>query len=117
MDVLASVPDSGEPPDHAVARTQMRSVLERKVNELPEIFRVVFVLRSVEELSIEETADSLAIPQETVRTRHFRAKGMLRWRRRLISQRAISSSLEACSATALSQTSWHVSLPKSTARR
>lgn len=56
----------------------MRSVLERKVNELPEIFRVVFVLRSVEELSVEETADSLAIPQETVRTRHFRAKAMLR---------------------------------------
>jgi RNA polymerase sigma factor (sigma-70 family) len=78
MDVVARIADSGEPPDHALARTQMRSVLERKVNELPEIFRVVFVLRSVEELSVEETADSLAIPQETVRTRHFRAKAMLR---------------------------------------
>jgi DNA-directed RNA polymerase specialized sigma24 family protein len=36
------------------------------------------LLRSVEELSVEETADSLAISQETVRTRYFRAKGMLR---------------------------------------
>ena len=68
MDVLARVPDSGEPPDHAVARTQMRSVLERKVDELPEIFHVVFVLRSVGELSVEEPADSLAIPPGTVRT-------------------------------------------------
>ena len=77
-DVVARIPDSGESPDHALARTQMRNVLEQKVDELPEILRVVFVLRSVEELSVEETADSLAIPQETVRTRHFRAKAMLR---------------------------------------
>ncbi len=78
MDVVARIADSSETPDHAVARTQIRRVLERKVDELPEILRVVFVLRSVEELSVEETADSLAIPQETVRTRYFRAKGMLR---------------------------------------
>lgn len=56
----------------------MRSVLERKVGELPEIFRVVFIMRSVEELSVEETAQCLGIPEETVRSRHFRARGMLR---------------------------------------
>jgi RNA polymerase sigma-70 factor (ECF subfamily) len=38
----------------------------------------VFVLRSVEELSVEETAECLGIPKETVRSRHFRAKGLLR---------------------------------------
>jgi RNA polymerase sigma-70 factor (ECF subfamily) len=53
-------------------------VLERKVSELPEVFRVVFVLRSIEELSIEEIASTLDNPPETVRSRHFRAKGMLR---------------------------------------
>ncbi|KXU83768.1 hypothetical protein CI15_24800 [Paraburkholderia monticola] len=41
-------------------------------------FRTVFVLRSVEELSIEETAQSLGIPEATVRSRHFRARQMLR---------------------------------------
>lgn len=56
----------------------MRSVLERKVSELPEIFRVVFVLRSVEELSFQEIAETLSFPGETVRSRHFRAKGLLR---------------------------------------
>ena len=78
MDIVAGIPDSGEPPERRVARAQLRSVLERKVSELPEIFRVVFVLRSVEEMSVEEIADTLSLPPETVRSRHFRAKSMLR---------------------------------------
>jgi RNA polymerase sigma-70 factor (ECF subfamily) len=56
----------------------MRDLLERKVDELPENFRTVFVLRAVEELSVDETAASLGIPEETVRSRHFRARTMLR---------------------------------------
>src|SRR5215472_9443944 len=73
-----SVADVAEGPDHAAARTQMRGILESKVSGLPEALRLVFVLRSVEELSVAETAEALAIPEETVRVRHFRAKGMLR---------------------------------------
>jgi len=38
----------------------------------------VFVLRAVEELSVEETAQVLGIPEATVRTRHFRARSLLR---------------------------------------
>ncbi|HXW73249.1 MAG TPA: RNA polymerase sigma factor [Steroidobacteraceae bacterium] len=78
MEIVAGIADSREPPDHTVARAQIRSVLERKVSELPEIFRVVFVLRSVEELSVEEIAATLSLSPETVRSRHFRAKGLLR---------------------------------------
>jgi RNA polymerase sigma-70 factor (ECF subfamily) len=78
MKEIAVVPDSGHGPENLLARTQIRSVLEQKVSELPEIFRVVFVLRSVEEMSVEEIAESLSIPPETVRSRHFRAKGILR---------------------------------------
>ncbi|HET7758210.1 MAG TPA: RNA polymerase sigma factor [Steroidobacteraceae bacterium] len=78
MDALAAVPDSGDQPDRLAARSQIRSVLERKVSELPEDFRIVFVLRSVEELSVEEIADTLELSPETVRSRHFRARGMLR---------------------------------------
>ena len=73
-----SVADAAEGPDHAAARTQMRSILESKVSGLPEALRVVFVLRSVEELSVAETAETLGITQETVRMRHFRSKGLLR---------------------------------------
>jgi len=78
MEMVAGIADSREQPDHTVARAQIRGVLERKVSELPEIFRVVFVLRSVEEMSVEEIAATLSLSPETVRSRHFRAKGMLR---------------------------------------
>src|SRR6185437_2791055 len=65
-------------PERIVARAQMRGLLEQKLDELPEAFRVVFVLRSVEELSVEETSEVLGIPAATVRTRYFRARGLLR---------------------------------------
>lgn len=65
-------------PDAAADRAQMRAILERRIDALPESFRAVFVLRSVEELSVEETAACLDIPAETVRSRHFRAKSLLR---------------------------------------
>ena len=78
MEAFTRVPDSGESPDHHTARLQIRKILERKVGELPESLRLVFVLRSIEELSVEETAQTLSISPEAVRTRHFRAKSLLR---------------------------------------
>src|SRR5262245_12275142 len=70
--------DRADLPDYAAGRAQMLGILESKLDELPEEFRTVFVLRSVEELSVEETAACLGIPEATVRSRHFRAKGLLR---------------------------------------
>jgi RNA polymerase sigma factor (sigma-70 family) len=70
--------DQSDSPDRALGRGQMRELLERKVDELPESYRTVFVLRSVEELTVEETAETLGILEETVRSRHFRAKNLLR---------------------------------------
>lgn len=78
MDAYSEVAEPGQSPDGLTARAQLRTVLERKVGELPEIFRVVFMLRSIEEMGVHEVAESLAIAPETVRSRHFRAKGMLR---------------------------------------
>jgi len=65
-------------PDEALVRAELRELIERRLDELPETFRVVFVLRGVEELSVEETAACLGIPEATVRTRHFRARSLLR---------------------------------------
>jgi RNA polymerase sigma factor (sigma-70 family) len=70
--------DQSDSPDSALGHAQIRDLLERKVDELPENYRIVFVLRSVEELSVDETAEALGIPEETVRSRHFRAKNLLR---------------------------------------
>ena len=77
-EVFTRVPDSSEAPDDHTARLQIRQALERKVSELPEALRLVFVLRSIEELSVEETAATLRVSPEAVRTRHLRAKGLLR---------------------------------------
>jgi len=74
----APAAEGPEPPDHALVRAEMRAVLERKLDALPEAFRTVFVLRCVEELSVEETAQCLGIPEATVRSRHFRARSLLR---------------------------------------
>lgn len=67
-----------EQPEHAAVRAETRRLLEGKIDALPEVFRTVFVLRALEELTVEETAASLGVPAATVRTRFFRAKGLLR---------------------------------------
>jgi RNA polymerase sigma-70 factor (ECF subfamily) len=65
------------PPDAALAREQMRLLLEQAVAALPETFRTVFVLREVEGLSGEETAEALDLPVATVKTRLHRARRKL----------------------------------------
>jgi RNA polymerase sigma-70 factor, ECF subfamily len=65
-------------PEQAAAHRQISRVLERAIDELPDGFRTVFVLRVVEQLSIEETAAALEIPEDTVKTRLFRARRLLR---------------------------------------
>lgn len=77
--VVDTMPDNdAENPDKALIRAEMRELIERKLDQLPAAFRTVFMLRSVEEMSVEETAQCLDIPEATVRTRHFRAKSLLR---------------------------------------
>lgn len=65
-------------PEADAARAQMRRLLESAVDELPEAFRTVFIMRDVEECSIEETAANLGIKPETVKTRLHRARRQLR---------------------------------------
>jgi len=67
-----------ESPSDAALRGEVRQVLEARIDELPEAFRTVFVMREVEEMTARETADALGIPEATVRTRLFRARALLR---------------------------------------
>ena len=62
-----------EQPDQSARRAETRRLLEARIDGLPDAFRAVFVLRAVEEFSVEETAAALGIPEATVRTRFFRA--------------------------------------------
>jgi RNA polymerase sigma-70 factor (ECF subfamily) len=65
-------------PEAAAARSEVRRLLERAIDDLPEAFRLVFVMRDIEEMSIDETAANLAIRPETVKTRLHRARRLLR---------------------------------------
>ena len=67
-----------ESPSSATLRGEIRQILERRIDELPVAFRTVFVMREVEDMTVQETADCLALPPATVRTRLFRARTMLR---------------------------------------
>jgi RNA polymerase sigma-70 factor (ECF subfamily) len=64
-------------PDVAIAREQVRKLLEKAVAGLPDSFRTVFVLREIEGLSGEETATILDLPVATVKTRLFRGRQRL----------------------------------------
>jgi RNA polymerase sigma-70 factor (ECF subfamily) len=66
-----------ELPDAAIAREQIRKLLEQAVAKLPDAFRTVFVLREIEGLSNEETAEVLGVPAATIKTRLFRARRRL----------------------------------------
>lgn len=65
-------------PEAEAMRAQTRRLLERSIDALPSAFRTVFLLRAVEEMTVEETAAALDIPPATVRTRYFRARSLLR---------------------------------------
>jgi RNA polymerase sigma-70 factor (ECF subfamily) len=65
-------------PETAAAQAEIRHLLEAAIDRLPAAFRTVFVLRAVEHMSVEETASCLGIAKETVRTRFFRARRLLR---------------------------------------
>jgi RNA polymerase sigma factor (sigma-70 family) len=67
-----------EDPAVGAARAQIRHLLENAIDELSPMFRTVYMLRDVEECSVEETATLLAIKPETVKTRLHRARRQLR---------------------------------------
>ena len=69
---------TSESPESAAIRADIRRVLELKIGELPIAYRTVFIMREVEDMTVEETAACLSIPAATVRTRLFRARALLR---------------------------------------
>jgi RNA polymerase sigma-70 factor (ECF subfamily) len=79
----ASAPDDYQSrdigtPENAMLRSEMRRLIERKIDDLPDGYRTVFMMREVEDMTVDETASALGIPVATVRSRLFRAKARLR---------------------------------------
>ncbi len=69
---------SSDNPEHDAIRSEMRAVIEEAVEQLPETYRIVFVLRDVQELSTAETAEALEITEENVKIRLHRSRAILR---------------------------------------
>ncbi len=65
-------------PDSTLENKQLKALINQHIDELPQNFRTIFVLRAVEQLSVRETAEIEGIKEETVKTRYFRAKRLLR---------------------------------------
>jgi RNA polymerase sigma-70 factor, ECF subfamily len=65
-------------PEAEAARSEVRRLLERAIDQLPEPSRVVFVMRAIEQMSTQETASHLGLREETVKTRVHRARRLLR---------------------------------------
>jgi len=67
-----------EAPDASAERGEMRDLLQASIEGLPAIYRSVFMLRAVEDMSVEETAFCLGVSQDVVKTRFLRARALLR---------------------------------------
>jgi len=65
-------------PEDRYAREELRGILDKAIQSLPPIFRSVFVLRDIEELSTEETAQVLDLSVPAVKSRLLRARLQLR---------------------------------------
>jgi len=65
-------------PEKTMAQGEIRVVIEKAIDELPDSFRSVFVARVVEGMTVEETADLFGLRAETVKTRLHRARLLLR---------------------------------------
>jgi len=79
-------------PEELFAVAELRRLVEQAIDDLPDGFRAVFVMRAVEQMSVHETAACLGIPPETVKTRLHRARALL--------QKALSEHLDRLVPTA-----------------
>lgn len=71
-------PDTAAPtsvtPEQAAWRAELRHLLEQRIDELPEHYRTVFMLRAVDDMPAAEVATVLGLPEATVRVRFMRAR-------------------------------------------
>ena len=73
-----AIGENGTSAEDATLRAELRALLERKIDELPIALRTVFVMRELEAMTVEETAECLGIPETTVRSRLSQARSLFR---------------------------------------
>jgi len=78
--VQIEIADWSSLPEGKALQSEMRELLEKAIRELPEMYRSVILLRDIEELSTEETAQILDVSDDVVKTRLHRARLAIRQR-------------------------------------
>ena len=78
--VRIEIADWSALPDGKALQSEMRELLEKAIRELPEVYRSVILLRDMEELSTQETAQILDVSDDVVKTRLHRARLAIRQR-------------------------------------
>ena len=76
--MLSLIDTKARNPEEHAAASELRRVMEEEVAALPDSFRLTFMLRDVDGLSTAETAATLEISEDLVKTRLHRARTMLR---------------------------------------
>jgi RNA polymerase sigma-70 factor, ECF subfamily len=71
---------TSDDPEKAMAQRQILQLVEKATDSLPEVYRIVFITRVIDGMSVEDTAEIIGIRAETVKTRLHRARGLLRER-------------------------------------
>jgi RNA polymerase sigma-70 factor, ECF subfamily len=74
----SELPDGAPQPEVALLDSELRAILDRVIAELPPIYRAVVLLRDIEELSTEETAQILELGIDVVKTRLHRGRVAMR---------------------------------------
>jgi RNA polymerase sigma-70 factor, ECF subfamily len=76
--VMSPVVELDQSPEGHASRRELAAILERAVDSLPELYRVVFVLREIDGMDTAETASVLNVSEDVVKTRLSRARANLR---------------------------------------
>jgi len=69
---------TSDDPERTMAQREILQLVERATDNLPEIFRIVFMTRVIEGMSTEDTANLLDLQPDTVKTRLHRARRLVR---------------------------------------
>ena len=77
-ELMNSIPSPAPDPERQAYAGELTRALEQAVDALPEMYRTVFMLRDIEEMSTTDTANALEISEENVKVRLHRARALLR---------------------------------------
>lgn len=78
LNLYSQIAAEGKSPDSEVETMELQEIVQREILKLPDKYRIVIVLRYMDDLSLKEISEVLDMPLGTVKTRIHRAREALR---------------------------------------